>query len=370
MYEYEGRRNPVLGAPGSNDYSGLIASSTIDNGGSKSCNFQRLSENDANNLCERYLPLAYKVAGKYRDRGIAFDELRSAALAGLFEASRNYDPQRGPFGPYAKPWCLGEVTALFKEAKRRRAESLDAPLPNDSRDEPDKPKTLADKLAYIAPVGVIDMHDFADVDRKIIQARDAGETLVEVGEAVGLSPERVRQRETPARKRFKGAVAAICVSDLTSRGDILPFPRRYSWGDESFRDSPPPKHIYLEPELSKQFARHRKHAAALAELRGNSPLRNPNGPYGGPVIHAWGLPLKMAEGPKGVRLTESRRTRLLPRSTKFEIDWYGRNRCREAVPFDDMAGVECIVPKQPIGGFTILTEQGWRNLVDHQWGRP
>jgi RNA polymerase sigma factor (sigma-70 family) len=156
-----------------------------------------------------------------------------AALIGLVEASRNYNPQRGPFGPYAKPWCKGEITALFKEVKRHRAESLDAPLPNDRRDEPDKPRTLADKLAYAAPVGAIDLRGLADVDRKIIQARDAGESLVEVGKAHGLSPERIRQREARARTRLKG-MAAICLSDLTCRGEILPFPRRYSWGDTAF----------------------------------------------------------------------------------------------------------------------------------------
>jgi RNA polymerase sigma factor (sigma-70 family) len=290
MYEHEGGRNPVWGAPGSNNFAGLIASSTNAKSGSEPQNFQGLSDEDANDLCKRYLPLAYKTAGKYRDRGIDLDELRSAGIAGLVEASRKYDPQRGPFGPYAKSWIKGGITALFKEAKRKHAESLDATLPSDRRDDPDKPRTLADKLAYIAPVGALDMHELAEVDRKIIHARDAGETLEEVGKANGLSPEHVRQRETRARKRLKGAIAAICISDLTSRGDILPFPGRYSWGDADFRDTPPPKHAYREPLPSNELRHHRKHAAALAELRGNEPLRNPKGPYGGPVIHSWGRP--------------------------------------------------------------------------------
>jgi hypothetical protein len=36
------------------------------------------------------------------------------------------------------------------------------------------------------------------------------------------------------------------------------------------------------------MAHHRTNAQPLADLRGNYPLRNPLGPYGGPVIHAWG----------------------------------------------------------------------------------
>jgi len=47
---------------------------------------------------------------------------------------------------------------------------------------------------------------------------------------------------------------------------------------------------YEPKELSKQLQHHRRHAVRLAELRGNVRLRNPKGPYGGPVIHSWGHP--------------------------------------------------------------------------------
>jgi hypothetical protein len=60
-------RSPVLAAPGSNDIGGLIASATYEKGGSEVCNFQGLSD-EATNLCEGYLPLAYKMAGRYRNR--------------------------------------------------------------------------------------------------------------------------------------------------------------------------------------------------------------------------------------------------------------------------------------------------------------
>jgi hypothetical protein len=40
MWEQQGGRNPVLAAPGSNDYSGLIASSTNNKGRSKPHEFQ------------------------------------------------------------------------------------------------------------------------------------------------------------------------------------------------------------------------------------------------------------------------------------------------------------------------------------------
>ena len=110
------------------------------------------------------------MIGKYRGRGIHSDEIRSAAFAGLVEASRKYDPQRGPFGPYARCWIKGEITALFKEAKRGRAESLDAPLLNNDRgDDPDKPKTIADALADEPPSIALDLSALSDTDRQIIK---------------------------------------------------------------------------------------------------------------------------------------------------------------------------------------------------------
>src|SRR6476620_7714744 len=101
MWEGGIGKNPVLGAPGSKDYSGLIAGSTNAKSGSEAIDFQGLSNKEANDLCERYLPLAYKIAGQYEDRGVDPHDLESASLAGLVVASRKYDPQRGAFGPYA-----------------------------------------------------------------------------------------------------------------------------------------------------------------------------------------------------------------------------------------------------------------------------
>jgi hypothetical protein len=69
-------RSPALGAPGSNNYCGLIASSTSQSIGAKGPKLQALSEDDANDLCERYRPLAFSIAGKYLRRGVALDDLR------------------------------------------------------------------------------------------------------------------------------------------------------------------------------------------------------------------------------------------------------------------------------------------------------
>jgi RNA polymerase sigma factor (sigma-70 family) len=366
MYEHEGGRNPVLGAPGSNNFAGLIASSTNQTIGTKGSNHQGLSEKEAEALCREYKPLVLSEASKQRGKGIEFDELLAAGQLGLARALKKFNPGSGSFGAYARYWIHGEITALFKSTadifslKRKSLTILDD---NESKSHQ---RDVADESA---PAIVLDLSALSEEDRHIVEARNRAETLSAIGKALGLSAERIRQREERARSQIKGNIASQCVSDLTQRGKVIKFPEERRRRLAEFPDRPPPKHVYREPQPSKQLARHRRNAGPLAELRGNSPLRNPNGPYGGPVIHDWGLPLNTAERRKPVRLDESGRRRLLPRSTKFEIDWYGGNRCRKAVPFDDMAGLECIVPKQPIGGFTILTEQGWRNLVDHQWGR-
>ena len=186
----EVERSPVLAAPGSNDYSGLIASTTNAKSGSEASDFQGLSNEDANDLCERYLPLAFKTAGKYRDRGIDLDELRSAGLSGLVLASRRYDPRLGSFGSYAKFWIKGEITALFKKSKTDPldcAVELDAPLPSNKPEGFDRPKTLADKLAYQPPTVAVDLSALSETDRQIVEARNAGYTLAEIGKVHNLS---------------------------------------------------------------------------------------------------------------------------------------------------------------------------------------
>src|SRR5262249_38557498 len=131
---------------------------------------------------------------------------------------------------------------------------------------------------------------------------------------------------------IRDSVASRCLSDLVERGEVLSFPGRSSRSGSEFCDRPPPEHAYREPQASKKLRHHRAHATPLAALRGNAPLRNERGEYGGAVIHDWGVPLNTAEGAGWVSLAESRRRRRIPRSTKFEIDWYGSNRCRKAVP--------------------------------------
>jgi RNA polymerase sigma factor (sigma-70 family) len=220
MWEQEVGRNPVLAAPGSNECRGLIASSTTRTSGREAGKVQVLSHEEANELCERYLPLAYKTASLYMGRGVAPDELRSASVAGLFEASRRYDPQRGPFGPYAKLWCKAEILALFKPGKDAlgRSSSLNIPaFKQDSEGESFLDRYVTDEST---PGFTPDVSDLTEKERRIVSGRAGGETLSETGEAVNLSAERVRQIETGATEKLrtvKGNIARACIRDLLNR---------------------------------------------------------------------------------------------------------------------------------------------------------
>ena len=293
MWEREMERNPALGAPGSNTYTGLIASSTNQAIGAKASKVQGLSEKAADELCRNYKPLVQSLAARYSGKGIEFDELSAAAQLGLARALRKFDPGKGvPFGGYAQHWISGQIQALFKPGRDAlgfgRTVSLNAPVDVKGEDETVEFIDLVvdDSVPIIGP----DLSDLSEQDQYIVQARSGGATLVEIGKSLGISAERVRQREARALSQIKGLMASATVVDLVSRGNISRFPveRTQQWAD--FRDREPPKHTYREPKPSREVAHHRAKASHLAAFRGNAPLRNMRGPYGGPVIHAWGRP--------------------------------------------------------------------------------
>jgi hypothetical protein len=273
-------RSPVPQAPSFNDSIGT-APSTIIIGG----------EDDektpaANDLCLSYLPLAYKIAGEYRDKGFNIEELRSAGVTGLVLASRKFNPDRGAFSSYAKHWIRGEITALFKsnDALALGCTKSLSVWHNDDDDDSGCQRDVAAPPPTIAP----DLGALAEADRNIIQARNRGETLAEIGKVLGISPERVRQREARARSKITGIIASECLSDLTKRGEAIRLPGEHTRREVDFRDREPPKHTHWEPKPSRKILHHRANASRLADLRGNEPLRNPRGPYGGPVIYGWG----------------------------------------------------------------------------------
>ncbi|MBC9728703.1 RNA polymerase sigma factor SigF [Streptomyces sp. TRM68367] len=67
-------------------------------------------------IVEAWLPMADRLAGRFRSRGESFDDLRQVAGLGLVKAVDRYDPERGnAFESYAVPTITGEIKRHFRD---------------------------------------------------------------------------------------------------------------------------------------------------------------------------------------------------------------------------------------------------------------
>ena len=65
---------------------------------------------------ENNLGLVHACAGRFRRRGIEYDDLYSAGCMGLIKAYDGFDEERGvQFSTYAVPVILGEIKKLFRD---------------------------------------------------------------------------------------------------------------------------------------------------------------------------------------------------------------------------------------------------------------
>ncbi|MDI3407046.1 SigB/SigF/SigG family RNA polymerase sigma factor [Streptomyces cavernicola] len=67
-------------------------------------------------LVNAWLPMADRLAGRFRDRGEPYDDLRQVAALGLVKAVDRYDPAHGSaFESYAVPTVTGEIKRHFRD---------------------------------------------------------------------------------------------------------------------------------------------------------------------------------------------------------------------------------------------------------------
>ncbi|MBC2864761.1 SigB/SigF/SigG family RNA polymerase sigma factor [Streptomyces mexicanus] len=66
-------------------------------------------------LVTAWLPMAHRIAGRFRDRGESIEDLRQVAALGLVKAIDRFDPDRGAFESYAVPTITGEVKRHFRD---------------------------------------------------------------------------------------------------------------------------------------------------------------------------------------------------------------------------------------------------------------
>ncbi|MFJ8853774.1 RNA polymerase sigma factor SigF [Streptomyces sp. NPDC102437] len=63
-----------------------------------------------------WLPMAYRLASRFRNRGESLEDLRQVAAIGLVNAVDRYDPFRGKaFETYAVPTVVGELKRHFRD---------------------------------------------------------------------------------------------------------------------------------------------------------------------------------------------------------------------------------------------------------------
>ncbi|MGW0915178.1 SigB/SigF/SigG family RNA polymerase sigma factor [Streptomyces sp. NPDC002784] len=62
-----------------------------------------------------WLPMAHRIASRFRDRGESIEDLRQVAALGLVKAVDRYEPERGAFESYAVPTITGEVKRHFRD---------------------------------------------------------------------------------------------------------------------------------------------------------------------------------------------------------------------------------------------------------------
>jgi RNA polymerase sigma factor (sigma-70 family) len=249
-------QSPVLAAPSFNNFIGLAANSTNPKIGEKD---GKVQGDEANDLCERYRKLAYKIASRYRGKGIPLDDLRSAGLSGLVKASRKFDPARGAFGAYAELWIKGELTRLFKPGGDAlgfgRAKSLNAPVFNDDDGEAD-PQAIDLVIDERAPTVSLDVSNLTERERRVFLGHSEGETLGELGSELGLTPERIRQVYVRAAERVSATranVALTCIRDLHKGYEANPKSERRK-PNLHYQRRPSAGHTYTQEEKEEFIA--------------------------------------------------------------------------------------------------------------------
>ncbi|MDT0542613.1 MULTISPECIES: SigB/SigF/SigG family RNA polymerase sigma factor [Streptomyces] len=67
-------------------------------------------------VVEAWMPMAERLAGQYRNRGEALEDLRQVAALGLVKAVNRFDPGRGSaFESFAVPTVVGEIKRHFRD---------------------------------------------------------------------------------------------------------------------------------------------------------------------------------------------------------------------------------------------------------------
>ncbi|MBQ8791226.1 MAG: sigma-70 family RNA polymerase sigma factor [Ruminiclostridium sp.] len=75
-----------------------------------------MKEERDNSFVTEHFGLVHSIAGRFKDRGIEYEELFSVGCVGLLKAANDFDESRGlKFSTYAVPVIMGEIKQLFRD---------------------------------------------------------------------------------------------------------------------------------------------------------------------------------------------------------------------------------------------------------------
>ncbi|MFH8487784.1 SigB/SigF/SigG family RNA polymerase sigma factor [Streptomyces longisporoflavus] len=66
-------------------------------------------------VVEAWLPMAHRIASRFRNKGENTEDLKQVAALGLLKAVNRYEPARGAFESYAVPTITGELRRHFRD---------------------------------------------------------------------------------------------------------------------------------------------------------------------------------------------------------------------------------------------------------------
>lgn len=164
-------------------------------------------------LFERYLPIARRLAGRYWNAIEPFEDLFQVASLGLFAAIERFDPDRGvAFPVFAIPTVLGELKRYFRDTGwsahvPRHAQELARLVERASREltvhsrRPPRVSELAEYLEISTEDVLTGLHAAAAHHSVSLDApltTDSAEEVSSLGESMGREDERFAFVETAA----------------------------------------------------------------------------------------------------------------------------------------------------------------------------
>jgi len=164
-------------------------------------------------IVQRNLGLVYSMIGRFSSRRADEDDLLSDAMLALTRATDRFNPWRGyRFSTYA---CNVIARALMRRGKRESNYRRLFPVQHDASFERAANVTDASSELYVERLRHIleqNVCELTEMETQILAqrfpaAQEAKLTFQEIGNAVGLSKERVRQIQNVALDKLRGVLA-------------------------------------------------------------------------------------------------------------------------------------------------------------------